>query len=242
METRENILQELKDISPVVAGLGTANLFSVPAGYFDQLPAIILSRVNAEPADFGRSHPFKIPAGYFDQLADNILQTIKRTEQSVEEELNELAPILNTISKKPVYTVPGGYFESLELAIPLKLSKPAAKVIGFGKTKRVMQYAVAACTAGILIAGAFLFTRSNTQEQPISYKDAVNMNVSGELDKLNETEISSYIESTPNIGYVMNVSADEINIEEYLNAASDEEIDAYLNESADTGSDTGSGI
>lgn len=243
MKTREIILQELEGISPIVANLGTANVFLVPAGYFDQLPAAVLSRINAGSADFGRSHPFNVPAGYFDQLADEILNKIKATGQSVEEELNELAPVLNTISKQPVYQVPEGYFESLELTIPLKLAKPSARVFSFGRSKRMMQYAVAACTAGILIAAAFLFANNgDNEDQLISYKEAVSMNVSGELDKVNETEIASYIESTPNVGYAMNVSADEINFDEYLNAASDEEIDAYLNESAETGEATGNGI
>jgi hypothetical protein len=245
METRETILQELKDISPAVANLGTVNVFSVPAGYFDQLPAAILSKINAETVDFrGRSAPFSVPAGYFDHLAGNILDKIKVAEQSVEAELAGIAPLLNTISKKQVYTVPEGYFESLELTIPLKLDKPSARVFSFGKTKRVMQYAVAACTAGILVIGAWFYTNKNTgtDETSVSYIDVKRMNIASELDKLSETEIASYLETTPNVGYAMNISAEEIDFDEYLDAASDEEINEYLNDTAEPSEKAGNGI
>jgi hypothetical protein len=244
METRENILKELQDISPAVANLGIANVFSVPAGYFEQLPAAILSRINMGAVDFGEKHElFTVPAGYFDQLAGNILDKIKNREQSVEAELDEIAPLLNSISKKPVYTVPEGYFESLELTIPLKLDKPSARVFSFVKTKRIVQYAVAACTAGILIIGAWFYTNQNTgTDTMISYKDAKSMNVASELDKLSETDIASYLETAPNVGYAMNVSAEEINFDEYLDAASDEEINEYLNETAEPSEKAGNGI
>jgi hypothetical protein len=243
MEARETILKELNSISPTVANLGAANVFVVPEGYFDRFPASVLSRIQAETISFGgKSHPFKVPVNYFDQLAGNILNKIKSKEQSVEEELNELAPLLNTISKQPVYKIPEGYFESLELTIPLKLDKPSARVFSFGRSKRIMQYAVAACTAAILLIGAFLYTNNDKPEQLISHKEAVNMNVSTELDKLSETEIASYLDAAPNVGYALNASAEDISFDEYLEETSDEEIDAYLNESGEAGDKTSKGI
>jgi hypothetical protein len=240
METRETILKELRDISPVVANLDSTNVFSVPPGYFNQFPAAVLLRIQAETVDLRvRSHPFNVPAGYFDSLASNIINRIKNQEQSVEAELNELAPILNTISREPVYSVPQGYFESLELTIPLKLDKPSARVFSFG---RVMQYAVAACTVGILVIGVFLYNNNTGSiEAPISYKEAVNMNVSTELEQLNEADIASYLEESPMIGYAFNVSAEEVDFEEALEEASDEEINQYLNETAEPGESAGKG-
>jgi hypothetical protein len=232
METRETILKELESISPAVANLANTNVFTVPAGYFDQLPAAILSRIQSEIIDFGgKVEPFNVPAGYFDGLAVNILNKIKSQEQTVEEELNEIAPLLNTISKQPVYAVPEGYFESLELTIPLKLAKPSARVFSFGK---VMQYAVAACTVGVLAVGAFFYTNNNNDnETMISYKVAKEMNVSAELDNISETEIASYLETAPSVGYALNVAPEEVNFDEYLEEATDEEINEYLNEPAE---------
>jgi hypothetical protein len=236
METRETILKELREISPAVANLSGTNVFSVPAGYFDQLPETILSKIRQESVDFGgKVQPFNIPPGYFEGLATNILNKIKSREQSVAEELNELSPLLNSISRQNVYAVPEGYFESLELTIPLKLDKPSARVFSFGKTKKAFQYAVAACAAGILVVGAYFYTNNNTDDTVISHNDAKNMNVSTELDKLSETEIASYLETAPNIGYALNVSAEEINIDEYLDETSDEDINEYLNEYPEIG-------
>ena len=232
MEKREIIIQELESISPVVANLERTNVFAVPANYFNDLPAVILAKVQSEGVAFGsKSDPFSVPAGYFDGLAANILNKIRSTEQSVEEELNEIAPLLNTVSRKPVYAVPEGYFESLELTIPLKLAKPSAKVFSFGK---VVQYAVAASTIAIMAIGVYFYSgNSKSIDTPISFTEAKNMNVAAELDNLTETEIVSYLESAPSVGYALNVVPEEVNFEEYLDQASDEEINEYLKETAE---------
>jgi hypothetical protein len=241
METKEIILQELRDISEIVANIPKGNTFSLPAGYFDQFPAAVLAQIHAENVDFGvKNTPFDVPKGYFDDLAGNILNKIKEQQvQTVEEELNEIAPILNTISRKPVYAVPDGYFESLEVTVPLKVAKPAAKVFSFGKPKRMLQYAVAACTAGILMVGAYLYINKGTatpgQEMAISYDSAMKMNVSEELSDLNTQEIDQYLEESPAVGYAINTTADEMDVQQYIHSASDEEIDQYLNETADPG-------
>ena len=235
MEARENILQELQGISEIVAGLGREQVFNIPAGYFDRLPSQIMARINAdELVSFGeKKEPFSLPAGYFEQLPSAILDRIRSREQSVKEELEEIAPLLNNISRTPVYSVPEGYFESLELTIPLKLDRPSAKVFNFGKPKRILQYAVAACAAGILMVGAYLVGNRSGNDDMISYKEAVKMNVAKELDALNETDIVTYLEETPTVGYALYETPEEPNFDEYLDAASDEEINQYLNESAE---------
>ncbi len=39
MERSVDILNELNEISPLVAGIGRANVFIVPEGYFEAVPA-----------------------------------------------------------------------------------------------------------------------------------------------------------------------------------------------------------
>ncbi len=232
MENKDTILEELRELSPAIADINRSNIFSVPKAYFDDLPEIILARIQAEEVSFGSKHlPFSVPLGYFEGLADNILNKISRNEQSVYDELNEIAPLLNSISKEPVYTIPEGYFESLELTVPLKLDRPSAKVFNFS-AKKIFQYAVAACTAGILMIGAYMYSNQNTdqQEMVISYDSALKMNVSNELAETNEEEIVAYLGDSPGVGYnVINASSsEEINVEEYLETATDEEIKEYL--------------
>jgi hypothetical protein len=159
-------------------------------------------------------------------------------EQTVAQELEMLAPLLNTISREPVYKVPEGYFESLELTIPLKLDKPSARVFSFGKARRVMQYAVAACTAGILVIGAFIFTNKNAGDDGmlISYDSAMKMDVAEELSETNVDDIGAYLEQTPAPGYAMN-TIEEVDMMQSLETTTDEEIEEYLEETAVTGDD-----
>jgi hypothetical protein len=167
MENKENILQELQQISLTVAAISGRNVFTipdgyfealanevlaavhmanwavvpvpytVPANYFDGLPAVVMTRIREEellasrpaldeipgkifaylPAS-GVKNPYGVPAGYFDTLAEAVMGRIA-VEQAIEkqdevyEELEEIAPLLNTISRKTPYGVPAGYFESL---------------------------------------------------------------------------------------------------------------------------------
>jgi hypothetical protein len=241
MEKREIILQELREISDLVAGIPDINPFSLPTGYFDRFPASMLALVQPATADFGaRTTPFDVPPGYFDELAGSILAKVKQLEtQTAREELEEIAPLLNSISRTPVYTVPEGYFESLEVTVPLKVASPSAKVLSLGKPRRIFQYAVAACAAGILMVGAYLYINKGTatpgEPMAISYDSAMKMNVPAELSELNTPEISQYLEESPAIGYAINAANEEEDVQQYIHAASDEEIDQYLNESAEPG-------
>src|SRR5687767_4394091 len=110
METRENILQEIKELSPLIAGTSRDNVFPLPHGYFEAFPSLMLARIQAENADFGsKAVPFALPSGYFEGFAAGVMQRINK-EQTVAQELEMLAPLLNSISREPVYKVPEGYF------------------------------------------------------------------------------------------------------------------------------------
>jgi hypothetical protein len=51
METNDDILKELKSISPKLADLPREDAFNVPAGYFSKLPEIIQLRINTDQKD-----------------------------------------------------------------------------------------------------------------------------------------------------------------------------------------------
>jgi len=123
MIKNENILQELLEISPAVAAISNRNVYNVPAGYFDALADEVIAGVQlaSRPVE---SVPFAAPVGYFDGLAAAVMQKIRFEElESVREvfkELEEIAPLLNTIGKKTTFSVPDGYFESLATNIVQK--------------------------------------------------------------------------------------------------------------------------
>jgi hypothetical protein len=47
-----DIKQELEQLSPLLAGLDKINPYSLPAGYFEGLPAAFLSMVKEEQSGF----------------------------------------------------------------------------------------------------------------------------------------------------------------------------------------------
>jgi hypothetical protein len=121
METRIDILNELRELSQVLSALEKVNVYTVPENYFDQLPDLLLSINKVEDPSFlaslSKHSVQEVPAGYFDGLADNILSRIK-SEDSAETELKELSPLLAEIPRTNVYQVPDGYFDSVaELAL-----------------------------------------------------------------------------------------------------------------------------
>lgn len=114
MESRNNIVNELKEISPVVAQIGFDNPYQVPAGYFEGLAQQILARVEAPVLPREKVNPYEVPQGYFDNFAANLLQRIKAEQASTaKEELETLSPLLSGLSKKTPFSMPEGYFEEL---------------------------------------------------------------------------------------------------------------------------------
>jgi len=106
MENRNNILNELREISPVVAGISYQAPYTVPAGYFEGLPSQLLQLVKAieaTPVLPPASHPYQVPQGYFEGLANTILQRVKGEETI-------LSSALQQANNNP-YQVPQGYFE-----------------------------------------------------------------------------------------------------------------------------------
>lgn len=99
MERSDDILNELKEISPLVAGAGSANVFFVPDDYFYTFPDTILVRVKND-----------VPAGYFDGLSTIILAKIEGTAAH---ELHEISPFMADIKKVTPYEVPANYFEQV---------------------------------------------------------------------------------------------------------------------------------
>ncbi len=118
MDKNNPILNELKDISTVVAALGRQPVYLVPEGYFEHLPLQVMLRIAIEEkagADpllhVSKDNIYQAPQGYFDNLAGNILQRIKAEETgNAREELEILSPLLGQLARKVPFTAPEGYF------------------------------------------------------------------------------------------------------------------------------------
>ena len=223
METRKTILQELENISAVVAKVGNTNIYTVPANYFDNLLPEILAKIKLETLlKEGNVNPYSTPNGYFNGLAENILVKAKTSttiNNEVIDELKEIAPTLNTITKQEVYIVPNGYFENIKTSIP---TKQTSKIVMFGKPKKWFSYAAAALVVGILAFGGIKYMQANNNA--VVYEKIV--------EKTSNEEIQQYLETHP----ATEIASTHTNTEDnsdgtgLFEGTSEEELHQYLKE------------
>ncbi|HZE82935.1 MAG TPA: hypothetical protein VE035_01440, partial [Puia sp.] len=85
MQRKENISEELRKISGIVADISRVELFQVPQGYFEGLDGRIMERIMTMESGEGLSpvlpeargkHAFTVPEGYFESFAEGMLARI----------------------------------------------------------------------------------------------------------------------------------------------------------------------
>ena len=164
MEQITDIQNELKQLSPLLAGLDKSHLYTIPHGYFEQFPENMLSLVKSYGIldQINKSQNDDVPEGYFDSLADNILSRIKLQAQSEPEE--ELSVLLKSAQKVNPYQVPVGYFETLSTEITAGLSESAADELKI----------ISPLVAGI--------SRENLFDVPVGYFDSLSNEIISKLD------------------------------------------------------------
>ncbi len=100
MENRNEILNELKQLSPLLAERKKENLFIVPENYFSGVEEKVMGKIYAESVsaelrnsglkEFKKQEVFDVPYGYFERLPNEILQkTSRKKSLSVLESVNE---------------------------------------------------------------------------------------------------------------------------------------------------------
>ena len=223
METRKTIVQELENISAVVGNVGNTNIYTVPANYFDILSTEILAKIKLEILlKEGNVNPYSTSNGYFNGLAENILAKAKVSNtinNEVTDELKEIAPTLNTITKQEVYTLPNGYFENINTSIP---TKQPSKVVMFGKSRKWFLYSAAALVVGILAFGGIKYMQANNNT--VVYEKIV--------EKTSNEEIQQYLEMHP----ATEIASTHTNAEDnsdgsgLFEGTSEEELHQYLKE------------
>jgi hypothetical protein len=122
MPRTNEILNELEQLSMVVAGISRRSPYEAPAGYFSEFPDKMLAlpkqdAVKEAPSpDWGKSPVMSVPEGYFEGFASRMMDKIRthtRPEVRPEEApANEISSVLSRIGKNMPYQVPEGYFDS----------------------------------------------------------------------------------------------------------------------------------
>ena len=155
----KDIIQELSDLGSNLQDI-PKNIYSVPAGYFEGLAEQMLDVIKANEsiaslASLPKEMPFYLPAGYFDELDEKIMEVLRNHPdyRTSKEEIESISPLLSSISKRPVYSVPQGYFENFKPGVE-EQKKKVISITG----SRWLRYAAAAVIAGVvLVAGVMTF-------------------------------------------------------------------------------------
>jgi len=250
METRENILKELREIAPTLAKMEKKNFYSVPENYFvnfksEMLEQVKLSGVTAELKEVApellrieKKNTAEIPANYFKSFSADLMQKIRADE--VAAELKEIAPTLSALEKENLLEVPANYFS----AFPQQMMKRIAaeqKATAVATTPKWMEalnnalenisavvfkpkYSFAfAGTAAVVIVGVMFFMKVEQQCTDLDCKMAQlsNEELNAYLDN-NTDEISEEVfELNPDASLP---STDNNAINSAFNSLSDEEL------------------
>ena len=220
METREQILTELKEVAPHLGRAGLCLIpFTVEAGYFEVFVENLMRRIHLEDAGLLNS----------EQSIDGISST---------EEISGISPLLAGIQKKNPYRVPLGFFESLNVKIPFTETNPS-KIISIptfeSDTKqapvkrisipmRLVQFAAAACF--IALTGVAVLNTGKHQNTIDPIQGLSNVSDQDMANFLDSADIhwTPGIGSSPETAYV---DFNENDIHELLSNVPDAELEQY---------------
>ena len=233
MNNNDIISDELKEISPAVANINRRNVYSVPSGYFLDLAERLLVSVKqqSEISSLSASAmPFKVPDSYFDSLSSEILNKVRlqhSTQNEVEKELAEIAPLINTISKHTPYKVPTGYFENLEAG----KTESTTKVVSMSKGSRFIRYAAAAAITGLVAIGGIFYANNDSSDNSITSAPKFNHQ---QVKQLSDEEIVNYLNSDPaEADVTITNNEQQTDLIQHTKQLTDEEILDFLEENGE---------
>lgn len=136
MRSRDNdIANELREIIPDAQWtMLNPSYGGVPAGYFEQLPGLILQKVRTAEvqeelatlspllAGMPKSLPLSVPPGYFEQLSQQVLQNITAAQQTLPA-TEETSSVLADMPKVFPMSAPAGYFDQLSAVIMARIAE-----------------------------------------------------------------------------------------------------------------------
>lgn len=234
MENNNKIIQELKEISPLLIQFKNSTLYRTSNSYFNAFADTVIDKIKsgAEPSYYlTKQNVYSAPLGYFESLSATIVQKIKAQEinNEVFEEMEGVSPFLNTISKTPVYSVPSNYFSSLAWNKNLTPVNHA-KVISLSAGKKALRYLAAAVIIGVLAIGVYLFAG----KQPGSVQGSEQ--AVSQVKTLSEQEIVDFLKTTAPTETIASTASSNLKYSDIKNSVSkmsDTEIQQFLQDNGD---------
>lgn len=253
MKSRETILDELKQISPLLAGIDPVNPYSVPYLYFEELEGKVKKAISESEEfsgfksqgdsllnqtryelpgilnDLKAGNSMTVPAGYFDSFASNVLQKIKEEEANAEklspEPVFELKPVPRNRDLNELKSVPQNPEPVFEETSKPSKSETGGRVIKMAPRRKVyFQWAAAAVTIGIIALAVFLY---NGNRQP-----ANNIAATTEIDDFSIETLESFVDGQtldliPAVAASSDLKAEDMR--EVIGDISEEALQLYLN-------------
>ncbi|MES1197878.1 MAG: hypothetical protein ABUL41_01215 [Chitinophagaceae bacterium] len=246
MDQKNNILQELNELSSSLATMNNQNLYKVPDGYFEGLVNQVLNRIKAIEAKnvseelsylspmlnkVPRQMPYSIPSGYFEGLENKFMQSVRERSdyQTAQEEIESLSPLLSGLSKQMPYSVPKDYFENLKEIIPTE-----TKVVSIA-SRKWFRYAAAAVVIGIITLTGFLFITQKSND-PVRSFSKFEKKLDKEIQKTSDKELTEFVQQFTDAGLTGEEKAQSIpkdEVKEMLKDVSDTELNEFIKEIAD---------
>jgi len=228
-------MEELNKINPLIQKIDKTEVYSVPASYFNNLAADIINKLDLSKEHayfFGSSVLYSVPENYFTNLPDLILQKVisdQRKPDSVFEEMESLAPLLNTINKKPVYSLPVDFFERVPVS-SIVLQKQKTKIISVKNRSKFLRLAAAAVIIPFLAIGVYTLTAKDSLKSN-------NSKAKNEVKNLSKEEIVNFLKKNsaedPS-STSQNTSVNDNKLQSSLKQISDKEIQQFLKETGES--------
>lgn len=238
MTRSKEILNELTEISTLLSQSGTGMPYAVPDGYFETLDTVIMARIAAGGNEehsllqtVDRQMPQDIPSGYFDTLASTILSKINAAkEQSVDEELIELAPLLAGLNKVNTYQVPEGYFDTLAEKITIEPHK--AKVVSIFSRKTWVRLSVAAAFIVFVGFGLKFFAGKSSNSTALLPQTKSEEQIKTELSQISDEEIINYLKMNSDTKDAEMIASfvDQSKLPEAVDYMNDAFLDSFMKE------------
>jgi hypothetical protein len=252
METREEILKELREIAPQLSQLPKENLYVTPDGYFTTFTGKVLERIalgtvkqelnELAPAlsELKKQTEQSLPADYFKNFSAGLLQKIRVDE--VGEELRAIAPTLSSLPKINAYKVPAGYFGTFAKEIVKEVAageaRPESAVPGWlgrinialdGLAAAMFKPAYSFAMAGgvaVMVIVAMVVLKPDTVQQPCATDDLLCML---ETEKKSSDDLDAYFSSHADefSKSVLDVSTDDKKLEN-RNKKGELSLDEYM--------------
>ncbi len=149
-------------------------------------------------------------------------------QNTILEELKEIAPSLRQVGNDMPFKMQEGYFENLSENILQKAK--TTPVVPMKKMRNWMSYAAAAMLTAVMVIGSFMYS---DQKQGTDFEKYRQLDIASALDQATEADLYDYLDNNPEVStedLVENEPTAIPNAQEKIQALSNENLHHYLNE------------